>query len=136
VKLSIIICTRNRSHAIIPCLDSVARSVANAATLDAEIIIVDNCSTDDTSNVVRGWAAKCPFPVNLQFEPQKGLAKARNCGIRAASGALLIWTDDDCRLAPDYVANALKHDAAECRVGRRIGLSDINPHSARRGALA
>jgi glycosyltransferase involved in cell wall biosynthesis len=42
MKLSVIIATRNRAHAIAGCLDSVAASLANASLLDAEIVVVDN----------------------------------------------------------------------------------------------
>src|SRR5580693_3507353 len=102
MKLSVLVCTRNRSHAIIPCLDSIAQSLANAAPLDAEIVVINNASEDDTGVVLNQWASKSPFPVSLQFEPRKGASYARNCGLRAARGSLLVWTDDDCRLAPDH----------------------------------
>jgi glycosyltransferase involved in cell wall biosynthesis len=113
VKLSVIVCTRNRSRAMLLCLESVVQSLAKAAPLEAEIVVIDNGSVDDTPSILRAWASKIPFPVSLQFEPRKGLAYARNCGLRAARGALLIWTDDDCRLAPDHITTALKYDLAD-----------------------
>ena len=48
MKLSVIVATRNRGHAITPCLDSIAASIAHAAPLDAEIVVIDNGSTDNT----------------------------------------------------------------------------------------
>jgi glycosyltransferase involved in cell wall biosynthesis len=125
--LSVLVCTRNRSHAIIPCLDSIAQSLANAAPLDAEIVVINNASEDDTAAVLSQWAGKSPFPVNLQFEPRKGASYARNCGLKAARGSLLVWTDDDCRLAPDHIATALKYDAADAELvfrGGRVALGD------------
>jgi glycosyltransferase involved in cell wall biosynthesis len=63
MKLSVIVATRNRAHAITCCLDSIAASLAHAASLDAEIVVVDNGSTDATSEIVKRWASACPFPV-------------------------------------------------------------------------
>jgi hypothetical protein len=61
MKLSVIVATRNRAHAIAGCLDSIAVSLAKAAPLDAEIIVVDNGSQDATSRAVEESA----FPVRL-----------------------------------------------------------------------
>jgi len=127
MKLSVIVCTRNRSHAIIPCLDSIAQSLAHAAPVDAEIIVVDNGSSDNTSTLVRDWASRAAFPLNLQFEARAGIAKAHNCGFRAARGDLLALTDDDCRLSENYIADLLRHDAADTETiirGGRIELGD------------
>jgi glycosyltransferase involved in cell wall biosynthesis len=127
MKVSVIVCTHNRAYAIGPCLDSIAQALANAAPVAAEIVVVDNASTDDTSAVVREWAKTSAFPVNIQFESRKGLANARNCGIRAARGDLLVWTDDDCRLDKDHISDALRHDAADIEPvlrGGRVELGD------------
>jgi len=128
MKLSIIVCTRNRAHAIIPCLDSVAQSLAHAALADAEIVVVDNGSQDNTSAVVREWATSSAFSVRLLHEPRKGLAVARNCALRAVQGELLVWTDDDCRLSKEHIADALRHDAADSEPvlrGGRVELGDL-----------
>jgi glycosyltransferase involved in cell wall biosynthesis len=82
---------------------------------------------DDTAAVLKAWAAQSPIPVNLQFEARKGASYARNCGLRAARGSLFVWTDDDCRLAPDHIATALKYDAADAELvfrGGRVALGD------------
>ncbi|HUY68306.1 MAG TPA: glycosyltransferase family A protein [Alphaproteobacteria bacterium] len=127
MKLSVIVCTRNRAYAIKPCLDSIARSLARAAPIDAEIVVVDNGSSDDTPAIVRAWVQNCPFPVQALHEPRKGVATARNCALRAAKGDLLVWTDDDCRLSEDHIENALRHDAADSEPvlrGGRVELGD------------
>jgi GT2 family glycosyltransferase len=95
--------------------------------LEAEIIVVDNASEDDTSAVVKQWEISSAFPVRLLREPRKGLARARNCGIRQAQGDLMAFTDDDCRLSEDYVKDLLRHHAADSRLlirGGRIELGD------------
>ena len=127
MKLSVIVCTQNRSYAIIDCLDSIRLAIQHAAPVEAEIVVVDNASDDDTSQVVSRWAETCPVPVKLVLEPIKGLANARNCGIRASTGALLAFTDDDCRMSATYVADCLRHDAADQEPvlrGGRVELGD------------
>lgn len=127
MKLSIIVCTYNRSYAITKCLDSIAESLRAAASVEAEIVVVDNASTDDTSAVVRKWAETCDFPVQALYEPRKGVSAARNCAIRAAQGDLLAFTDDDCRLSRNYIIEALRHDAADkgpVLRGGRVELGD------------
>ena len=127
MKISVIVCTFNRSHALVKCLDSIAKSLATAAPIEAEIVVVDNASTDDTTAVIKKWAETCSFPVHLLFEPKKGLSTARNCGIRAAKGDLLAFTDDDCLLSRSYVIEALRYDAADREPvlrGGRVELGD------------
>jgi glycosyltransferase involved in cell wall biosynthesis len=128
MKLSVIVATRNRAHAIAGCLDSIAAAFANAAPLDAEIIVVDNGSTDDTAAVVKAWADTSAVPVQVLSEPKAGLSRAQNRAIRAAHGDLLAFTDDDCRLSKTYVSDLLRHDAADAADlvlrGGRIELGD------------
>src|SRR5438128_2556469 len=103
MKLSVIIATRNRAYAIAGCLDSVAASLATASPLDAEIVVVDNGSTDATSAIVQQWASSSPFPVRLLLEPKAGLSRAHNQALRTAQGQLFAITDDDCRMHKNYV---------------------------------
>ena len=77
LKLSVLVCTHNRSYNVIPCLDSIVQSLSNAAPIEAEIVVIDNASKDNTAIVLKEWAAKSPFPVNLQFEAKKGASYAQ-----------------------------------------------------------
>lgn len=113
MKLSVIIATRNRAHAIAGSLDSIGASLANAAPIDAEIVVVDNGSRDATSKAVEQWAAGCPFPVRLVMEPRPGLSVARNRALGTAQGELLVFTDDDCRLSKEYISELLRYDASD-----------------------
>ncbi len=129
MKLSVIVATRNRAHAITGCLDSIAASLTKAAPLDAEIVVVDNGSQDATSRVVEQWATGSTFPVRLLVEPRAGLSVARNRALRAAQGELLVFTDDDCRLSKDYVNDLLSHDAADREPVLRGGRVELGDHT-------
>ena len=109
MKLSVIIATRNRAQHLRPCLDSIAAAFAKATPLAAEIVVVDNGSTDNTFQSVTQWAASSPLPVRVLSEPKAGLSRAHNRALLAAQGELLAFTDDDCRLHPEYVNDLLRH---------------------------
>jgi glycosyltransferase involved in cell wall biosynthesis len=127
MRLSVIVCTRNRARLIGPCLGSIERALSAAAPVEAQIVVVDNGSTDDTAATVAAWAAQASFPVKLEYEPRPGIAGAHNCGFRAATGDLLVCTDDDCRLDANYIRNLLAHDAQDDALvlrGGRVELGD------------
>lgn len=127
MKLSVIVGTRNRAYEIAPCLNSIAAALAHAGPIDAEIVVVDNGSTDDTAATLKTWASTSAVPVQLLFEPQAGLARAQNRALRSARGELLAFTDDDCRLHKEYFNDLLRHDAGDTELvlrGGRIDLGD------------
>lgn len=127
VDVSVIVCTRNRAHAVAASLASVADAAQACRTLDVELVVVDNASTDETPAVVGTWAKSVTLPIRLVREDRKGLAVSRNTGVRAARGAILAFTDDDCRLAPDYfraLQSAFASDAGMAVRGGRVDLGD------------
>lgn len=80
--------------------------VADAVDAYAELIVVDNGSSDDTPQVLREHEARAPYPVVLIHEPRAGLSRARNAGMTAARAAVVAFTDDDCRLGPRFLQTA------------------------------
>jgi glycosyltransferase involved in cell wall biosynthesis len=56
---------------------------------ECEIIVVDNASTDDTADVARAYGAA------VLYEPRRGPAAARNCGLHHASGSIIAHLDAD-----------------------------------------
>jgi glycosyltransferase involved in cell wall biosynthesis len=105
--VSAIICTRNREAAL-------ARSLEALTTLDIEtdtrfeLVVVDNASSDDTQDIVSNFIQTAPFPVRYVLETRPGLSAARNRGLASASGDLIMFTDDDCLVAADWVTVALR----------------------------
>ena len=78
---SVIIATANRAADLHDTLENLAR-IHRPGTV--ELIVVDNCSTDDTRQVVDHAAAWYPFPVRYLFEQEEGKYAALNAGIKAA----------------------------------------------------
>lgn len=95
VDVSIVICTRNRSNDLKKCLESLRHQLCKPA----EIVVVDNAPTDDSTLHV----AK-QFPdVKYVREPRPGLDIARNTGAKNASAAIIAYTDDDVELHPMWL---------------------------------
>lgn len=111
MQISIIICTRNRAEDVTLCLDSVATSIRFAPDILCEIILVDNGSTDETQNVIKGWAENNQdIQLHSVVEPCVGLSRSRNTGLSVAKGDLLVFTDDDCRMDRHYISTAREYD--------------------------
>lgn len=101
MKVSLIISTRNRAEQLRACLTHVAALSFPGAF---EIVLVDNGSSDATSQVIGEFAASSRAPVVPVFEAAPGLARARNAGAARAGGDVLAFTDDDCYPAPDFLS--------------------------------
>ena len=100
-KVSIIICSRNRAAQLEKCLDSIREDEMLATA--AELVLIDNGSMDDTNQIMEAHADRARYPVLVRMEPEAGLSRARNAGLDAASGDLLLFTDDDCYMDPGYI---------------------------------
>ncbi len=92
-----------------PCLDSILKAIKNAP-YSCEIVVVNNASVDNTVAVVEDWQSKNDIAVRFITEPRKGVSYARNTAIAAASGRLLVFTDDDCRLDANFIIEAVAYD--------------------------
>ena len=92
---SIIIPTFNGASRIGYCLDSLVKQTAGR---NVEILVVDDGSTDNTADVIRGYSS-----VRLITQANAGPASARNRGALAAQGTILLFTDDDCVPLPDWL---------------------------------
>ena len=122
---SLIICTLNRSASLIKCLDALLHSINQAMPFTVEIVVVDNGSSDDTPEKVAAWSARSSVPVRYLIENRRGAAKARNCGIRAAQGRLLVFLDDDCMATPNYMQVALDYNRGDTTPVLRSGRVEL-----------
>jgi glycosyltransferase involved in cell wall biosynthesis len=98
MKLSFVIPAYNEEALLRPCVHSIMAQLAQEG-MDAEIIVVNNASTDRTREVAASLAG-----VRVVDEPHKGLVRARQAGFVAATGDLIANIDADTRLTPGWIA--------------------------------
>lgn len=96
--ISVVIPAYNEEKYIGACLASLERQVAPQPF---EVIVVDNASTDRTAEVVKLLAER--WSVRLIHEPRKGRGAARAAGFAAARGEIILSTDADAVLPPDWL---------------------------------
>lgn len=100
VDVSVVVATRNRVALLAAALRSVA---AQTCIASFEIVVVDNGSDDTTAEVIRELA-RVDLRIRTVAEPAVGLSNAKNAGIHAARGRLILFTDDDVVLGDGWIA--------------------------------
>ena len=94
MQLDVVIPTYNRSAL----LKKALRSLLNAgipSTLEVQITVVDNNSTDDTRDVILAEQEKANRNISYVFEKRQGRSHALNAGVAATSGSHVGFIDDD-----------------------------------------
>lgn len=100
-SISVIIATYKRPHLVSRALDSIAAQ----SLRPVEIIVVDDCSGDETESVVLAWAARNDIPVRyVAMESNRGAGAARNRAMAIAGGEYLAFLDSD----DEYLPGALQ----------------------------
>lgn len=82
-------------------LDEAINSILNQTFRDWELIIVDDCSTDDTPKIIRRYALQDSRIRMIRNDVNKRLPASLNVGFHNAKGKLLTWTSDDNRYLPE-----------------------------------
>ena len=115
MKVSIIIPVYNRAQVVQRTLDSVLAQTYRPL----EVVLVDNCSTDDSLTVLNAFAAEHgddQFEVLVTQEAHHTAGAARNCGFARATGEWVLFFDSDDEmeehLVERYVKTIQKHDGA------------------------
>ncbi|MBE1489801.1 glycosyltransferase 87 family protein [Plantactinospora soyae] len=118
VRVSVVIPNFNKEKTLQACLTAVyAQSFP-----PAEVIVVDDASTDRSRQIVAG------FPCTLlAFPANRGVSAARNAGATRATGEVLFFVDSDIALAPDALAGALRVLREHPRCGVVQGIYDLHP---------
>lgn len=124
MTVSIVVCTHNRAESLRDALQSVVSQ--DYPALNYEIIVVDNCSTDNTKHVVEEFADNKLNNANMRYvnEERLGLSYARDRGIEEARGEIIAFIDDDAKADRFWLSRLTKvyseeKDAA-CVGGRVI----------------
>lgn len=100
--VSIIICTRNRAESLKRTLESVCES-APSWQISWELLVIDNGSTDHTRTVVTEFLENSSYDLQYHHEPRTGKSYALNLGIFHAKGEIILFTDDDALVTPQWL---------------------------------
>jgi len=109
---SIVIPAYNEANELLVTLKVIREAMA-MVTLAGECIVVDNNSTDDTSEIALAYGAD-----RVVYEPFNQIARARNAGAAASTGKYLVFIDTDTRIKTEPLIEALRHLKSNCYVGR------------------
>ena len=101
MKTAVVVTTYNRP-------DALAAAMAGyfaQSTLDFELLVADDGSTNETRILVEKHAARAPFPLRHVWQEDRGFrpGAARNRAAACATTDYLIFVDGDCVPAPDFV---------------------------------
>jgi GT2 family glycosyltransferase len=110
--VSVCICTRNRPHDLSKTLTSIEES-----SIPVSHVVVADDSTDAETAVL--LASRFPRVVYLRGA-QRGLGANRNLALSAATSKYVILLDDDCRLAPNFIATAFAQLAGRATAAKWI----------------
>jgi glycosyltransferase involved in cell wall biosynthesis len=118
MKLSVIVPVYNDNVHLDRCLEHIRRSVFR----DYECIVVDDASTEDTAPVATRHGATL-----LRLATNGGPARARNRGVEAARGEIVLFIDADVCVHPDTLGRVVAHFAAHSDTDAVMGSYDDAP---------
>ena len=131
VQVALLITTYNRPDA----LNLVLESVSRQSRLPDQVIICDDGSDSNTSEIVASWSNK--LPIRHAWSPDMNFRAAltRNLGILKSVGDVLVFVDGDCLLPPFFIEQHLKlAEPGHLVSGGRHLLSDEQTQSFLSGA--
>ena len=121
--LSVIIPARNEFQLIRSTLNCVLGAIDHLDSMRAEVIVVDNASTDGTWDILQQYANNDQIKA-VQLD-QLGAARARNLGRVHANGRILVFVDADTQVSSDClqrIAEHCDHRGMEAGITRLAGL--------------
>jgi GT2 family glycosyltransferase len=121
-RMSVVVCSYNGARTIRDCLEGLLR----LQYPDYEVIVVDDGSTDGTAAIAEEYGFRLIRTVN------RGLSRARNTGLGAATGDIVAYIDDDARPDPHW----LSYLAAEFLRTKHVGVGGPNIAPPGDGAIA
>lgn len=113
--VSVVIPVYNAQEGIKQCLDS----LLNQTFTDCEIILLNDGSTDNTLEVIKGYASKNDC-IRVIDKENEGVAKTRNRGIHLAKGEYIVFIDNDDFVDSDYLErfyNAIDQEQLDIVLG-------------------
>jgi glycosyltransferase involved in cell wall biosynthesis len=104
MTLTIFTPTYNRAF----CLGNLYNSLVAQSNKDFEWLIIDDGSTDNTSELVKQWQTEGNIKIRYYFQQNAGKSQAHNCGVEMTTTELFVCVDSDDALTPDAVESILQ----------------------------
>lgn len=98
---SVIIPTFNKEKRLGMVLQTLAKQDIGAEKF--EVIVVDDGSTDGTRNIVKSIGDNGTINIRYLHQTNKGRAAARNTGVKAAKGEIIVFLDDDRLVRENFI---------------------------------
>ncbi len=117
-RISVIVPVRNGGMHLARCLEALSRSEYR----DFEVIVVDDCSTDETPRIAERYAAPC-----IRTPHTLGPGGARNLGALQARGKILAFVDADVVLPPEGLRLIAEDFAGDPELAAVFGSYDDAP---------
>ena len=125
MHITIAICTHNRAPMLRDTLQSLLAMESDIPG-SYDVLVVDNNSTDATSQIVSEFSEKSPTQIWYYFEAKTGLVHARNAAIETARGDIIAFTDDDIFFDSQWLKALYRvfetHPAIDCVAGKVVPL--------------
>lgn len=126
-QLSIIIPTWNTANVTLRCIDSINKYLHK---IPHEIIVIDNCSTDDTLKILRAHKTLKVIKNNSNL----GFSKASNQGAKIAASPYLLFLNSDMELIDDSLVSMHQYLTTHPNIGL-IGPKFLNPDLTPQGSV-
>lgn len=123
VSVSVVLPVRDGREVIGTQIASLAQQTTDLAW---ELVVADNGSTDGTANEVRRWESSLPSLVVVDASRRSGINVARNAGVAAARGRLILHCDDDDAVAADWIDRMATALSSADVVGGAVELRSLN----------
>lgn len=123
--VSIVIPVYNVAQYVEQCL----LSVMDQTYTNLEVLIVDDCGTDNSMAIVEKMVAEYNGSIQIHIfhhDHNRGLSAARNTGIREANGEFVFFLDSDDRISPNCIDSLLKAFNAQEGIEMAMGNVDVD----------
>ena len=105
--VTVAICTWNRAKMLDQTLVQMAK-LRIPQGIEWELLVVDNNSTDETTQVLTRHLVSKVLPLRVVVERKQGQSNARNRAIDEAQGEMILWTDDDVLVHSEWLSSYVK----------------------------
>jgi glycosyltransferase involved in cell wall biosynthesis len=117
--ISVVIPVRNAPGTLELCL----RAVFSSRSVDFEVIVVDDSSSDDTPDVALKYGC-----VLIRLSERGGPARARNRGVEASRGAIILFIDSDIIIHDETLSLVAENFSRDAETAAVVGMLDERAH--------